>query len=66
MRYLVDKAKPGANVRDIGWPGEVTYGIEVLGERFHIILGDEETSKLNLPLAELKLLWIHYNTIGTN
>ena len=46
--------------------GEVKYCIQVLGEQLYVLLGDKEARKLNLPLAELELLWVHDDTVGTD
>ena len=63
MGYLVDKAKPRPNFRDVGWPREVPDSIKVLSERLDISLSDFETRKLHCALAELKLFGVEDDSI---
>ena len=60
---LVDQAKPGADISDVGWCREVAYGIKVFSAWPHIAGGDLKSCEFNSVSSEDKLVWVKYDTI---
>ena len=60
---LVDQAKPGADIRDVGWDWKVADGIKVLFAWPHTAWGDLKSCEFDSVGSEDELVWVKYDTI---